>query len=374
MSGETVLIASYSARALAQSARRAGYSPLVVDAFGDQDTRAAATSVRVVADAAGAGFKTKPLLAALEDLAAMAASKPIGLVLGSGFEDKTLLVSALATRFPLLGCSSETIRVCKDPDVLSATLNHLGIPHPPTQRVMAEDDRTSWLSKRVGGSGGRHIRKCGPESQPRPRRYFQKELDGARISIGGIFSSGGARLAVTRQWTSPSPSQPFRYGGAVSMPPLDAELFGQLAAAATAAANAFTIVGMASFDFIVAKRLAHLVDINPRPGAAIDVLDDEDGYAFSAHIIACQGGYVAPMPRRPTGAKAAAVLHADRGMVNVGTIAWPEWSADRPTPDSVVPHGAPLATARASADTAENAENLARARLADLETLIYEPR
>ena len=34
----TVLIAGFSGRALAQSARRAGFRPLVVDCFGDADT------------------------------------------------------------------------------------------------------------------------------------------------------------------------------------------------------------------------------------------------------------------------------------------------------------------------------------------------
>ncbi|MGQ0456599.1 MAG: ATP-grasp domain-containing protein [Hyphomicrobium sp.] len=373
MTGDSVLIASFSARALAQSARRAGYRPLAVDAFGDQDMRAAAEHFRVVDDAAGTGFKTKPLVAALESLAAKASSPPIGLVLGSGFEDKTRLVAALSARFRLLGCDADVIRACNDPDVMSATFDRLGVAHPMTQRTPPEAPGV-WLSKRVGGSGGRHIRACTPESRPKPRRYFQKAIDGARLSIGGVFSAGGARILATRQWTSPSTRQPYRYGGVVSTLELDAETFGQLAAATTAAANAFGIVGMASFDFIVSGGRANLIDINPRPGAALDVLDDAEGYAFKAHILACRGQYVPPMRRIVNASRAAAVLHADRGDVTVGGVQWPEWSADRPMPGTLIPAGAPLATVFAAAATSCEAEDLARARLAELETLIYEAR
>ena len=104
MTGATsVLIAAFSGRSLAQSARRAGYEPLVVDAFGDLDTQEAAADFRVLDGVMETGFRTKPLIAALEDLSRSASSKPIGLVLGSGFEDKPRLVAALASRFRLLG-------------------------------------------------------------------------------------------------------------------------------------------------------------------------------------------------------------------------------------------------------------------------------
>ena len=367
---DTVLIASFSGRALAQSARRAGFKPLVADAFCDEDTRAAAEHARIVPGAALHGFRTKPLIAALESLAASAPSPQIGLVLGSGFEDKTRLVAALASRFKLLGPDAETIRDCKDPATFVATLTRLGIPHPETVSDPPADSN-AWLTKRVGGSGGRHIRKYASAGKLSARRYYQREIDGQRLSIGGVFSTGGARILATRQWTSPSARQPFRYGGAVSTLELDAELFGQIASAATAAANAFGLVGMASFDFVVEGRVANLVDINPRPGAAIDVLDDDEGYAFASHILACLGRYVPPAKRRPGTARAAAVLHADRGPVTVGAVAWPEWSADRPASGTMIGEGEPLASAFAAAETSDAAEDLVRARLAELESLIY---
>ncbi len=375
--GDTVLIAAFSGRALAQSARRAGYEPLVVDAFGDLDTREAATDFRVIDGAVQTGFKTKPVVTALDALAASARTPAIGLVLGSGFEDKPRLVAALASRYRLFGSNAATLDACKDPSRFFAALDKLHIAHPETQAAPPADT-SNWISKRVGGSGGRHIRICRGRQTPRPRRYFQKLFDGERLSIGGLFANRtpfageGSLVAVTRQWISPSPEQPFRYGGAVSKPDVDRDLYARLAASASSVATDLNLVGMASFDFIISGGSHYLLEVNPRPGASLDVLDEEDGYLFSAHVAAWNGAYVSAGPRPVRPARAAAILHADRDPVTLGETPWPEWSADRGTPGTFVPKGAPLATAFAEAATADAAEALARARLAELEDLIYE--
>jgi predicted ATP-grasp superfamily ATP-dependent carboligase len=374
--GETVLIAAFSGRALAQSARRAGYEPLVADAFGDLDTREAAADFRVIDGAVESGFNTKKVVAALESLAAAAASEPVALVLGSGFEDKPRLISALAERFRLLGSSAETIAACKDPVRFFATLDELGIAHPET-RLTPPDDPAGWITKRIGGSGGRHIRNCRGRQKARPRRYFQKRLNGERLSVGGLFAGGGqfgcgSTVAFTRQWISPSDEHPFRFGGCVSRPDVDEHIMQELASTAWSVAGALNLVGMASFDFVVSGSIPYLLEVNPRPGASLDVLDEPDGHLFSAHVAAWNGAFISSGAHLSRPARAAAILHADRGPITLGKVPWPEWSSDRGTPDTFVPKGAPLATAFADAATADAAEALARARLAELEDLIYE--
>jgi predicted ATP-grasp superfamily ATP-dependent carboligase len=370
--GQPVLIAAFSGRALAQSARRAGYEPLVVDAFGDLDTRDAAAGLIVIDGAMQRGFTTKPVVAALHALASAARVPPIGLILGSGFEDKSRLIAALAKRFRLLGSSPETIAASKDPATFFATLDKLNIPHPETRLTPPDGPVDGWLTKRTGGSGGRHIRVCRAGSAARRRRYFQKQLGGDRLSIGGLFATGGAELVLTRQWISPSAQNPFRFGGAVSNPDIDPSIWRRLAEAASKVGTALGLLGMASFDFIVANGQPHLLEVNPRPGASLDVLDDERGQLFGAHIAACLGTH---MPRQVCSARPAramAILHADRGPLTVGDIRWPSWSADRGAQGAFVPQGAPLATAFADAPTADEAQRLAAVRLAELEDLIYE--
>ncbi len=227
-------------------------------------------------------------------------------------------MAALASRYRLLGSDAATLDACKDPSRFFAALDKLHIAHPETQAAPPADT-SNWISKRVGGSGGRHIRICRGRQTPRPRRYFQKLFDGERLSIGGLFANRtpfageGSLVAVTRQWISPSPEQPFRYGGAVSKPDVDRDLYARLAASASSVATHLNLVGMASFDFIVSGGSHYLLEVNPRPGASLDVLDEEDGYLFSAHVAAWNGTYVSAGPRPERPARAAAILHADRG-------------------------------------------------------------
>lgn len=368
---ETVLIAAFSGRALAQSARRAGYVPLVADAFGDMDTIAASNSVRVVDNAMATGFRAKPLIAALDALAANAPSKPIGLVLGSGLEDKLRLVEIIQQRYTLLGCSVEAKRACKDPQIFFPVLDELGIAHPET-RVTPPDDSAGWITKRIGGSGGRHIRDCTPISRAKPRRYFQKCIMGERISINAVIAADGIASTFSRQWTSPSSAQPYRYGGAVSISEDATPAAPDMLSAVDRLARAFDLRGAVSFDFIVDGVIANLLEINPRPGATLDICDDSEGTLFKAHIDASLGR---PLDRRGgdlNGARAAAVLHADRGTIELGNYDWPDWTADRGAPGTWVPHGAPLATVFADAATPDAAVLLVRTRLAALESLLYE--
>lgn len=371
MTASTILIAAFSGRSLAQSAQRAGYLPLVADAFGDLDTRTAAHHFRAIEGAMEHGFRAKPMLAALDALVAAAPSKPIGLVLGSGFEDKPRLVEILHQRFGVLGCSVEALRACKDPQIFFPVLDELGIAHPET-RMTPPDAPEGWLSKRIGGSGGRHIRDCNSQSRPKPRRYFQRFIEGERISVSALIARDGITTEMSRQWTSPSAAQPYRYGGAVSLTDGSVACQGAMLNAVDTLARGLNLRGLASFDFIVASGTAHLLEINPRPGATLDVFDGAEGALIKAHIAACQD---TPQERNGSAgdtAKAAAILHADRGPITLGHVDWPEWSADRGAPGTQVPQGEPLATVFASAETPDAAQALARARLAELESLIYE--
>jgi predicted ATP-grasp superfamily ATP-dependent carboligase len=129
---------------------------------------------------------------------------------------------------------------------------------------------------------------------------------------------------------------------------------------------------MASFDFIVVDGSPYLLEVNPRPGASLDVLDDDKGSLFRAHVETCLATSATPDIPSSRPARAMAILHADRAALTLGETPWPAWSADRGAPGTFVPRGAPLASVFADAPTADAAEALARSRLADLEEVIYE--
>ena len=104
-----VLIAALSGRALAACARRSGYRPLVADLFGDLDTRELAEASERVPGSLTRGFTQSALLASLDRLAA--GRRVIGVVTGSGFENRPRLLRSVAARHVLLGNTSE--RCCR---------------------------------------------------------------------------------------------------------------------------------------------------------------------------------------------------------------------------------------------------------------------
>jgi predicted ATP-grasp superfamily ATP-dependent carboligase len=374
LSGETVLIAAFSARALAASARRAGYRPLVVDCFGDTDTVALAEAWRCLPARVQVGFTTRPLLAALESLAAEAPSPPIGLVLGAGFECNPRLVAKLGERFRLIGTDAETIRRTKSPQQFFSVLDELGIPHPETS-LEAPSQPEGWLMKRVGGSGGLHIHACPARPRPDKRRYFQRRIAGEAISLLGLVSEKSAAFAVSRQWTRPLPRRPFRYGGAAGSLPLDEDLEARLIEMSLAVSEALQLKGIVSFDFLVDYGAPSLLEVNPRPGATLDVFDDAAGTLFKAHVAASLGGDPAALVAsdwHPPVARAAAFLYADRGPLTARAIDWPEWAADRPRPGSTIGAGQPLATVVVEGETVEAVEASAAQRLGMLEALLYD--
>jgi uncharacterized protein len=371
MTASTVLIAAFSGRALAQSARRAGYVPLVADAFGDLDTRAAAHAFEIIPDVMRTGFRAKPLLAALDALVAAAPSKPIGLVLGSGLEDKARLWDILDKRYSVLGCDAETVRMCKDPQIFFPVLDELGIPHPET-RMTPPEGPEGWITKRIGGSGGWHVRHATADTPLRPRQYFQKLIEGERISVSALVANDGINMTASRQWCATGADVPFRYGGAVSLPDSHSPARLSMLTSVDNLARGLALHGLVSFDFIASGSAAYLLEINARPGATLDIFDDDQGTLFQAHVAASNGLPLDDRGRYGEIYKAAAIQHADRGALTLGQFDWPEWAADRGAPGTHIPAGAPIATVFAEAATSDAAEALARARLAELETLIYE--
>lgn len=369
--GPTVLIAAVSGRALAQSARRAGYVPLVADAFGDLDTRSAAFDLRVIPEVMERGFYAKSLVAALDALCSVAPTPPLGVVLGSGLEDKPRLWALLHRRYGVLGCSAESVRHTKDPQIFFSVLDELNIPHPETQ-INPPDGASEWLCKRIGGAGGRHIRYAANPPRAEARYYFQKLASGERISVHSVVAADGISSSLSRQWCAPSAAYPFRYGGAVVLLEDTAFPIVSMLATITQLARGLDLRGAISADFIIENGVPLLLEINPRPGATVDIFDDESGTLFAAHIDACRGRPVEPQGGELNLCKAAALLYADKGAIKLGKFDWPEWSADRGAAGTLVPEAAPLATVFAEAATADLAEALARARLAELESLIYE--
>jgi predicted ATP-grasp superfamily ATP-dependent carboligase len=342
----TLLLIAVSARALATAARRARYAAIAIDAFGDEDTRAACVEVWKVEGAMGgfAGIALEPVVAQL-----CAAYAPQGIVFGSGFDDCPRALVALARHAPLLGRAT-ALRRAKDPRVFANACGAVGIAHPEIRTIEPETP-SQWLVKRRGGSGGLHVAAAQKGRPLRHGEYWQRKVNGRTISLLFVRDAlAAAPIAWSEQWTAPSESAPYRYGGAAG-PIEDASprgFFDKLAALTLR----LGVRGLASADFVDDGERLWLLEINPRPGATLAVFDTDDDPLLTRHIDALSNGQsTPPKPRNP---KASAIVYAESD-TEAPRGDWPDWASDRPSPGSLIPAGAPICTVSAAGATAADA-------------------
>lgn len=368
MGSDAVLIAAISGRALAESARRGGYLPLAADFFGDQDTVAAAEAHVQVDGGFARGFGQPELMAALDCLAADHA--PIGIVCGTGFEDRPHLLARLAQRWRLYGNDADTVARVKDPALFASACRRCDMPFPEIS--LQPPAREGFVAKRRGGSGGAHVANASGHAI-RDDVYYQARVPGRAISALLLANGRSAIvLGFSAQWTSATSRQPFRYGGAVQPADIPANLAANLKEAACRLAATLSLTGLNSADFMVDGDDFWIVEINPRPGATLDIFETagagtENSSLFSLHMAACAGDLIDEAPR-PDDARAAAVCYAAHDVISPSWFDWPAWCADRPHGGLAIRAGEPLCTVHADAATAADAKALADERLALVHT------
>ncbi len=355
-----LLVVALSGRACAFAAWRAGFRPVVLDLFGDADLRAVAAASAVVAGDLAGGFDPAALLAAAGRAAP--AGSVEGILYGSGLENAPELISALATGRRLYGNPEETVRRVKDPDVFFPVLDRLGLPRPRFTFDPPADPAT-WLAKRAGGAGGGHVRAATREPAA-GRVYFQHRVAGNPLAL--LFAADGRRgrmLAWSSQWPDPAPDAPFRFGGAAGPVVVPGAVGTQIGRALDALVSAFGLRGLNSLDLLEnGGEGFHVLEVNPRPGAALDVFDGPGlGSLGAVHLAACAGALDHPWVA-PAGARAMHVVYATAaGAVPAGLV-WPDWVADRPAPGARVEPGSPVCTVLAAASDAPAARVLVAER------------
>jgi uncharacterized protein len=357
--GAVILIVAASGRALAAAARRAGYRPLAVDFFADVDTRAICAASRCVEDGFENGFTEDNLIPALEEIAE--GEDPCGVVCGAGFEDRPELLARVAQRFTLLGNPPDVVRRVKDPLWLAQLCAALKIPHPETSLNRPAEPQ-NWLVKSVGGSGGTHVAPASAAPTQDAAIYFQRRAEGETISIQFLADGANTQvIGLSRQWAAPAPGEPFRFGGILRPANLPPKVDYQLRQAATAMTAACGLRGFNTIDFLVKDSAYTLIEINPRPGAALDVFEDSMGSLFRAHVNACMGS-LPDYPLEFTGAAAASIAYTRDAIAALPDFEWPEWTADRQQANSALRAHDPLCTIKAAGAEPSIARALVEAR------------
>jgi uncharacterized protein len=338
-----------------------------VDLFADRDTRGYAHTARV-AGTVSDGFDPARLF---ERIGQLRRSKNIeGLVVGSGFEDQPELLELLSQSCQLFGNPASTVRLVKDPADFFGLLERLGIPYPETVQQPA-DHRTGWLIKRIGATGGDHIRLLKPGEIGKAGYYLQRYIEGRPCSVVFLANGKGARIiGYNELWQAPGfEPTPFKYGGAVSLPEMDKGFVDKLTEAIRALVAAFELRGLCGLDLIVdVDHRFYVLEINPRPPATFE-LHEGNASLFQQHLSACCGR----LPQGVQGmqnqdARAHAILYAARPIEIVEGIGWPVWTRDLPLIGTSIEQGAPVCTVHARARAPEHARRLVIERLRWLES------
>lgn len=356
-----ILIAAISGRSLAAAAKRAGFRPLVADLFNDADTLALADRAAKLSGSLQAGINESEVVETLVRLAG--GDKPIAVVCGSGFERKPEMIEAISRKFSVAGNSAKTIRLVKDPISLSRLCSELKIPHPDIRFDSPEHPR-DWLTKLVGGAGGSHVKPANGDASGH-EHYFQRFIPGRNLSALFLADRNKAHIiGFSRQWSSPSKTTPYRYGGAVRLRRHDREKTVLIGDWLTALTLRTGLAGLCSADFIDGNCGLHLIEINPRPGATLDIFDCEETPLIREHLRAVMGCSIS----RPTytGSAASAIAYTARAISAFPHVAWPAMTADHQMSGTALAAGDPVCTVFATADSATAAMRAVKSRVKEL--------
>lgn len=353
---------------LAQLAAADGHEVTALDRFGDVDLRAIAPG-RTARTMAG-------LATAAEGVEAEA------VVYGAGFENRPDLVRRLAGGRELLGTPPDRLAAVRDPWQLAAAVRAAGASFPETVaagEAMARSAAVAaggaseplgdgeWLRKPRRGGGGRGVRRW-RGGRLRPTEIVQRHVRG--LSCSAVAVGDGRRAVVLGVTEQLHPAGGFQWCGNVTPPRLPdgerAALTGGLRSVCAQVAARFGVCGAFGVDAIWDGRRVWVLEVNPRPPAALELFD---AGRFAVHVRAARG---AGLPS--DGATAASgcervklVLFADR-CVRAPEPGW--WPAglvrDIPHAGETILRGAPVCTLVSAAAGPEGLAALGRRLLAAL--------
>jgi uncharacterized protein len=358
----SLLIIGASGRVAAAAARRAGFTPFVLDLFADADTQLLAETVRC--DDYPHGFL--PLAQRLPRMRWLYTG---------GLENYPDLIATISQHHDLWGNAADVVRAVRDPILLSRRLRAFRRSHPRTYWPGDTIDETTipLLRKPIRGAAGHGIRLATPADHDDANRthYLQEQVVGEPMSA--VFRDrqllGITRQLIGAEWLH---AQSFAYcGNIVSRLDLDgAAIYGFLFS---------ELQGIWGIDFIhrtqprlgVPSSEIAIVEVNPRFPASFEVLEHSQRRSLLVSerpipvdvVVGKAIYYAADTFTFPSSGPWDASL---KKCTNV----WhrPDY-ADLPHVNSVIAAGQPVLTILAEAASEAVCEAQLRARAAELDTL-----
>jgi uncharacterized protein len=341
-----IAVAALSARVLAETAAREGFGVVALDLFGDRDTHRAASRWQAIGDTSTLRIDDAQLLNALQSLAERDGVQ--GWIAGSGFDGRPELLRMGAERLPLIGNDAAAVQRVRDPKTFFATLDAHGIAHPAVLHEWPRDT-SGWLLKDAGGCGGWQIRDAAA-MQPTEftaTRYLQRQHPGTPMSA--TFIADGHRaivLGCNEQLTRTVGASLWVFGGVIGPVPVTEAVGHRVEEALQVLVAGFGLRGLGSLDFLLHGQGIHVLELNPRPSASLELYAQADAGLMQAHLRACERGELQPAPQVPASPCGTAIVFARTAMQLSERAA--DWLAaqpdahDLPQPHTRLARGDPL--------------------------------
>lgn len=376
-----LLIVGASGRAAAASALRAGFEPFVIDLFADADTCRLCPTLKCDPAAYPHGFI---------ELAKHAPPGPW--MYTGGLENYPDVVAAISEPRPLWGNPPSALQQVRDPFQLSELLNVKFLTHPPVLPAGSElPHGERWLRKPLRGSSGVGILPVSAGTPPESGRhyFYQRFVEGRTMSLAFATFAPGYRLfgyttqLVGTRWLH---ALPFHYAGSIGPTVTDGLDMQDVHLSAFRFGDKTDLRGLGNIDFIHDSEWSHVIEVNPRYPASVEVL--ELAHRFAAIEWHRKGFFrhlePPPIPpaRRVVG---KAIYYAAAPITFPASGPWDDslarctdvWRmpdfADIPHPGSVIEPGQPVFSLFASAPTEAECVHQLKARAAACDRLFGVP-
>lgn len=363
----TVLLAGMSARAMAESAAKAGYRVIALDGFGDLDTIRAADRVLTPRRDLNCNYSVQGLVT----LSKMVTAD--WFAYGANLENHPTTIDRLANGRSLLGNGRAELRLARNPMRMAEALRAYGLPVANVRTTAPSGGE--WLLKRRRSGGGRAI-QAWSQGELVPRTcYLQERIRGISASI--VFCADEKRivpLAMSRQligarWLG---ANAYWYCGNILAPlndshlPRGRELFDRAKAVAEVVTQASGLRGVNGVDFIAQNGIPFAIEVNPRYSASLELVERAFGVSvFELHKLGCLERLPSSVDvSRHFPATGKAIVYARRAVTAGDTRRWLDDPSvgDIPWPGERIQPGHPICTVFASARSAAECEIRLRAR------------
>jgi len=327
------LVIAASGRMLAKQLQQAGFRPLVIDLFADQDTCQIADDIRKVH-----ALTVEEISPAIDELQRIYPVKNV--IYGSGFEKHPQTLFFLQDKFNLLGNAPEVFKKAQDKAGLFEVLSKQNIRFPEVS--FSRPDSGGWLFKPFQSEGGCGIFVDNFDDNHHQQGYWQQYQPGEVVSA--VFFADGKNAEIigfNRQWSIKlERGQEFVFSGVCNQAEISAKIQRIIAEWVAALTAHFGLKGINGIDFIVHQNQCYFLEINPRPTASVEL--------YPAELVAAHAGWWSKKTIVRNQISGYQIIYAKADCRIPEKIEWSRWVQDRPKCNTIIHKYQPLCSIIAS--------------------------